>query len=162
MKTESKARLAVVVALTGIFLLVLMTAVNIEGDVNKDLIKYTDLRIRLEETNATFSIKYETKPLLDVFSFFFGTWHMSNYIHRLMYDFNDYEIKTIGKKNAEIKVKGMAVESGQYYLHYSKKLGSNVDTVVYIYPDGSETVVHDINKTLNTFYENKNYIPPEY
>ena len=78
---------------------------------------------------------------------------MDGYIDRFMYDFDEYEIIRINKNNVVIKVKNMSVESGDYYLHYSKGLGAHVDRIVYVYPDGSERVVRDMQKTLNTYYD---------
>lgn len=110
------------------------------------------MEIAFSKTDAEISIEYHLSPFAQAYIFLFGSKHLEPKIEEIFYDFENVEVKEIGKSSALIEVKGVSRRSEEYYLHESREFGMSPDVLTVVYPEGAKRNIEHAKFTPNTFY----------
>lgn len=108
------------------------------------------MEIAFSKTDADINIEYHLSPFAQAYIFLFGSKYLEPKIKEIFFDFDNLEIKEIGRTSASIHVKGISRLSDGYYLHESRKLGISTDVLTVIYPGGTRRNTENAKATPNT------------
>ncbi|AYK14114.1 MAG: hypothetical protein ACOX7X_08675 [Methanosarcina flavescens] len=152
-------KIKAIIAIALIISAALMAAKLSPGIVNTDkfregkYIHLDSIEIAFSKTDARISIEYHLSPFAQAYIFLFGSKHLEPKIEKIFYDFENVEVKEIGKSSAIIEVKGVSRRSDENYLHESRKFEMPPDTLTVIYPDGARRNSEHAESTPNIFYD---------
>ncbi|MCL2863675.1 MAG: hypothetical protein FWE54_06325 [Methanimicrococcus sp.] len=112
----------------------------------------TQLEIRFDNENATAQIYYEAGFLTQMYVSFFGSRNLDPFIDSFLYGFEEYQMISVQGNSATVKLVNSSRLTGNYYLHDTRPLGSQVDRLILYYPDGKFLTFENATETPNTFY----------
>ena len=142
-----KLVLAVLVIL---FIASLLTLTN--GTSERRSFEITSASINFDETDATITINYEFPELMKLYILLLGSKSIEPKINAIFLDF-EYEIVKMNQKQAILKATNVSRYDHGYYLHESRKLGTNINTVYIYTPDSPRPKLYsNIDSTPNIFY----------
>ncbi|MDV0446555.1 hypothetical protein MsAg5_04000 [Methanosarcinaceae archaeon Ag5] len=133
-------------------LLIFLATFHVSATVQTD-IDVKEMTMTFHDTGATAEIHYEIGLLTHIYTFFFGSRNLDPYISDFLVSFPDYRIVSIGSESATIELYNVTRTSNNYYLHDAHQLGSTVDLLVLVYPNGQTKTYENVSETPNTFYE---------
>jgi hypothetical protein len=84
--------------------------------------------------------------------FLFGSRHLEPKIEEIFFDFENIEVKRIGRKSALIHIKDISRQNDEYYLHDSRELGMQPDVLTLVYPDKTRQNIGYARATPYIFY----------
>ena len=108
--------------------------------------------IEFNKTDADVQIQYHLSPFAQVYMFLFGSRHLEPKIEEIFFDFENIEVKRIGRNSALIHIKDISRQNDEYYLHDSRKLGMQPDVLTLVYPDSTRQNIEHANATPYIFY----------
>ena len=141
-----------------LFLLILVVAIlslSVTGYALNDEGQYihlTQMNIRFEGSDAQVTFFYELDMFSRVYVFLLGSYNLQPTIENVLFDFENIEVREIGRNHAVVHVSNISRQNSEYYLHDSRALGAKVDMLTMIYPDGSSRSVPGATATPYTFY----------
>lgn len=136
-------------------LLVAIFSLSLTGNTNKDAGEYIHLNqmdIRFKDTSAQLTLHYDLDTFSKAYVLLLGSYNLKPALESLLFDFEQVHFDEIGKDYAIVHVSNISRQSSGYYLHDAHVLGSRVDTLVIVYPDGSKKSMTGATSTPNTFY----------
>jgi hypothetical protein len=143
-------------ALMFLFILVIaIISVSMTGYALNEEGQYLHLRqmdIKFEGTDAEVTFYYELDMFSRVYVFLLGSYNLQPTIENVLFDFEQTEVRELGRNHAVVYVHNISRQNSEYYLHDSRALGAKVDTLTMIYPDGSSRSVPGATATPYTFY----------
>lgn len=117
-------------------------------DINEVTIKFND-------NDAEARISYNLDLFAQMYVLILGSRNLEPTFNEIFNEFGDFHIAEIGKNHAFLTLNNVSRQSGEYYLHDSRNLGTNVDRLILIYPEGTSKMLENTNSTPNTFYTSK-------
>lgn len=108
--------------------------------------------IEFNNTDADVQIKYHLSPFAQVYMFMFGSKHLEPKIEDIFFDFENIEVRRIGRSSALIHVNDISRQNDEYYLHDSRELGMQPDILTLVYPDGTRQNIEHAKATQDIFY----------
>jgi len=108
--------------------------------------------IEFNKTDADVQIKYRLSPFAQIYMFMFGSRHLEPKIEDIFFDFENVEIRRIGRTSALIHVGNISRQNDEYYLHDSRELGMQPDVLTIVYPDRSRQNIENAKATPPIFY----------
>ncbi|MGM0772005.1 MAG: hypothetical protein ACQESU_10455 [Halobacteriota archaeon] len=132
-----------------------VTALAQENDENTDFMHFDRMVMRFEETDAYVTINYDLDTFARMYVLAFGTRHLESSFEDIFSEYEEAEIIEIGYNNAAIRLKNVSRSSGNYYLHDSQGLGTNIKSLQVIYPGGASKTLTSVTGTPNIFYGNE-------
>lgn len=120
--------------------------------------QYIDIEqmvIEFDDNDAQARINYELDLFAQMYVFVLGSRNLEPTFNDMFSEFEDFRIVEIGKNHARLILSNVSRQSSEYYLHDSRNLGTNVDRLVIIYPEGTSKILENTNSTPNTFYTRK-------
>lgn len=108
--------------------------------------------IEFNRTDANVQIKYHLSPFAQVYMFMFGSKHLEPKIKDIFFDFENIEVRRIGRSSALIHVNGISRHDDEYYLHDSRELGMQPDILTLVYPDRTRQNIEYARATPDIFY----------
>lgn len=146
-----KTLAAIVVLFIAAFALVLMIPSSTVTD-DEQFIHVSQMVMTFEKTDSTVEITYDLDLFAKTYVFLLGSRNLEPTFEQIFVEFEDVKITDIGQNHAVIMLKNVSRQSGDYYLHDSRELGTKVDLLTFIYPDRSTKLLEHTNNTQNTFY----------
>lgn len=132
-----------------------LTALAQENDENTDFMHFDRMVMRFEETDAYVTINYDLDTFARMYVLAFGTRHLESSFEGIFSEYEEAEIVEIGYDNVAISLKNVSRSSGDYYLHDSRDLGTDIDSLQVIYPGGTSKTLTSVTETPNIFYGNE-------
>ncbi len=121
------------------------------GDQGRPL-DITSLAINFNKTDAIFTVNYDLGSVPRMYVLLFGSKSIEPKVQAVFSNF-DYEMIKMDQDKAILMVKNVSRLEKGFYLHDSRKLGENVDTLIINTPDSLQTREYsNMNSTPNTFY----------
>ena len=145
-----KTLAAIVVLFIATFALVMMPSSTVTDD--EQFIHINQMVLTFEKTDGIAEINYDLDVFAQTYVFLLGSRNLEPTFKNIFFEFEDFEIIEIGQDHATIMLKNISRQSGEYYLHDSHELGSNIDVLTFVYPDGSTKQLENTQNTQNTFY----------
>ncbi|AKB40160.1 MULTISPECIES: hypothetical protein [Methanosarcina] len=108
--------------------------------------------IEFNRTDANVQIKYHLSPFAQVYMFMFGSKHLEPKIKDIFFDFENIEVRRIGRSSALIHVNDISRHDDEYYLHDSRELGIQPDILTLVYPDRTRQNIEYARATPDIFY----------
>ncbi|AKB67724.1 hypothetical protein MSMAL_1181 [Methanosarcina mazei LYC] len=108
--------------------------------------------IEFNRTDANVQIKYHLSPFAQVYMFMFGSKHLEPKIEDIFFDFENIEVRRIGRSSALIHVNDISRHDDEYYLHDSRELGMQPDILTLVYPDRTRQNIEYARATPDIFY----------
>lgn len=143
-------------ALLSLFiLLVAIISLSVTGYALNEEGQYIHLKqmdIRFEGTDAQVTFYYELDMFSRVYVFLLGSYNLQPTLENVLFDFEQVEVREIGRNHAVVHVSNISRQNSEYYLHDSRALGAKVDMLTMVYPDGSSRNVPGATSTPYTFY----------
>jgi len=133
--------------------IMLACTVAIQPAMAKSSIHINKMTMQFEDADAIFTLDYELSPFPDLYVLLLGTQGLDGEVQEIFSDFDNVEIKKIGRKRAVVRARNIATQSSGYYLLFSHELNADVDTLIVKFPGGTSRVYTDTATTPNTFYE---------
>jgi len=112
----------------------------------------TQMEIQFHRENATAHIEYEVDFLTQMYISFFGNRHLDPFIDSFLYGFDEYQMTSVQGSSATVELINASRLTGDYYLHDTRPLGSQVNRLILYYPDGKTLTFENAAETPNTFY----------
>ena len=125
---------------------------------NSDYYQYIDIKevtIEFNDNDAEASISYDLDLFAQMYVLILGSRNLEPTFNEIFDEFGDFKISEIGKDHAVLMLNNVSRQSGDYYLHDSRNLGTKVDRLILIYPEGTSKMLENTNSTPNTFYISK-------
>lgn len=126
--------------------------VNTEQFREGKYIHINSMVIEFDKTDADVQIQYHLSPFAQVYMFMFGSKHLEPKIEEIFFDFENIEVKRIGRNSALIHIKDISRQSDEYYLHDSRILGMQPDVLTLVYPDKTRHNIEHAKATPYIFY----------
>jgi hypothetical protein len=126
--------------------------VNMEQFREGKYIHLDSMEIDFNQTDADVLIQYHLSPFAQVYMFLFGSKNLEPKIDEIFYDFEDIEIRRIGRTSALIHITNISRQNDEYYLHDSRKLGMQPDVLTLVYPDRTRQTINHAKATPDIFY----------
>ncbi len=117
-----------------------------------EYIQFQQVTMSFHDVDAHISINYDLNAFSSIYIFLFGTHNLEPTFEVFFSDFEETDIREIGKQNAVVFAKNVSRQNDGYYLHDSLELSGNVRALTMIYPDGSTRSVFNVKATPDTFY----------
>ncbi|KGK97801.1 hypothetical protein LI82_08490 [Methanococcoides methylutens] len=136
-----------------LFSSVSMPALAQEVKEENDFMHFDRMVMRFDETNAYVTVTYDLDTFARMYVLAFGTRHLESSFDSIFSEYEEAEIEEIGYDTAIIKLKDVSRLSDSYYLHDSRDLGTNIDSLQVIYPGGTTKTLTDVKVTPNIFYD---------
>ncbi|WP_410807031.1 hypothetical protein [Methanohalobium sp.] len=118
-------------------------------------IDINEMTIEFNDNNAEAKISYDLDLFAQMYVLILGSRNLEPTFNEIFNEFGNFKIAEIGKSHAVLMLDNVSRQSGEYYLHDSRKLGTNVGRLILIYPEETSKVVENTNSTPNTFYSSK-------
>jgi hypothetical protein len=83
----------------------------------------------------------------------FGSKNLEPKIKEIFANFTEVKILQIGSNSASLQITNISKKNDQYYLHESRQLGMQPDTLTLVYPDGTRRNTLNPESTPNAFYK---------
>ena len=142
-----KSVLAVLVIL---FIAALLTLTN--GGPERRSFEITSVSINFDKNDATITVNYEFPKLMKLYILLLGSKSIEPKINATFPDFK-YDIVKMNQKKAILKATNVSRYDNGYYLHESRKLGTNINAVYIYTPDSPRPKLYsNIDSTPNIFY----------
>lgn len=142
---------AIVVLFIAAFALVLMmpssTVIN-----DEQFFHITRMVLTFEKTDGTVEINYDLDLFTKTYVFLLGSRNLEPTLEQIFFEFEDITITDIGQNHAVVILRNISRQSGDFYLHDSHELDTEVDLLTFIYPDRSTKHLEHTSCTQNTFY----------
>ncbi len=140
-----------VIAILAVFLLALLIPFT-DGTPEKHSLDITSLTINFDKTDAVFTVNYDLGKLPKLYILLLGSKSLESKIKSVFSDF-DYNITKLDENKAILNVKNVSRLEKGFYLHDSRKFGTNINLVLINTPDSSRTrEYYNLNSTPNIFY----------
>ncbi len=140
----------IVVLLIVLFALIVIPSSAVVDD--EEYIHINQMIVTFEKTDAVVRITYDLDPFAKTYIFLLGGRNLNPVFEQIFFDFDGITVTEIGQNHAVVMVKNVSRPSDEYYLHDSHELGTSVDLLTFIYPDGSTKRLEHTSSTQNTFY----------
>ena len=125
-----------------------------EGAPEKRSLDITSLTITFDKTDAIFTVNYDLGKLPKLYILLLGSKSLESKIKSVFSDFG-YEITKLDENKAVLNVKNISRLEKDFYLHDSRKFGTNINLILINTPDSSLTrEYYNLNSTPNIFYRN--------
>ncbi|MGB3908439.1 MAG: hypothetical protein WBL02_08430 [Methanomethylovorans sp.] len=115
-------------------------------------VHYKRMTMKFSGNNATVSLSFELDAFVQAYTLLMGSYNLEGDIRKMFYDFDEVTVSEIGKDYAVLRIGNVSHSSNGYYLHDSRKLGSNVSVLIMVYPSGATKQKSNAKETLNIFY----------
>ena len=115
-------------------------------------VQFHQFTITFDGVNATGELEYNTGFLTDLYVFFFGSRNLDPYISNFLFGFSEYRVVAFQGNSVMIEFTNSSRVVDRYYLHDACPLGSPVQRLVLVYPDGETRIYENVSATPNTFY----------
>ena len=142
-----------------VFLVVALIASLLSFSASNDLISngeefihFDQVTMRFQGTDAVISLSYDLDMFSGIYVSLLGAHNLEPSIDKLLFDFGDFEVLEIGRKNAIIFTKNVSRKNDEFYLYDSHDLNGTVDVLIMVRPDGSTQSFMDASSTEATFY----------
>ena len=115
----------------------------------------TQMEIKFEELNATATIDFDVDFLTQMYIFFFGGRNLEPYLEDFLYDFDEFRFVSVRGTTAEVELINVSRRTGPYYIQDSRLLGSQVSTLILVYPvKKNDTLTYfNVTSIQRTYYE---------
>lgn len=142
-----KSVLAILVIL---FIAALLPLTN--GTPERRSFEITSASINFDKNDATITVNYEFPKLMKLYILLLGSKSIEPKINATFPDFK-YDIVKMNQKKAILKATNVSRYDNGYYLHESRKLGTNINAVYIYTPDSPRPKLYsNIDSTPNIFY----------
>ncbi len=122
------------------------------GTPERHSFEITSVSIDFENTGATITVNYEFPKIMKMYVLLLGSKSIEPKIIALFPDF-EYNIIKMNQEQAILRTTNISRYDRGYYLHDSKKLGTNIKTVYIYTPDSPVPKRYsNIDSTPNIFY----------
>ena len=132
-----------------------LTALAQEADDNTDFMHFDRMVIRFEGTDAYVTVTYDLDTFARMYVLAFGTRHLESPLENIFSEYEEADAIEIGYDTAVIDLKNVSRLSASYYLHDGRDLGTHIDSLDVIYPDGTAKTLTSVTRTQNIFYMKK-------
>jgi hypothetical protein len=126
--------------------------VNTEQFREGKYIHIDSMEINFNKTDADVQIQYHLSPFAQVYMFMFGSKNLEPKIEDIFFDFENIEVRRIGRSSALIHVNNISRQNDEYYLHDSRELGMQPDLLTLVYPDRTRQNIEHAKATPDIFY----------
>ena len=141
---------SVLAVLVIIFIAALLTLTN--GGPERRSFEITSVSINFDKNDATITVNYEFPKLMKLYILLLGSKGIEPKINATFPDF-EYDIVKMNQNQAVLRATNISIYESGYYLHESKKLGTNINTVYIYTPDSPRPKLYsNIDSTPNIFY----------
>jgi hypothetical protein len=110
------------------------------------------MEIVFNKTDAEVNINYHLSPFAQVYMFLFGSRNLEPKIREIFFNFSNVQVQKIERTSASVLIKDISRQSGEYYLHESREIGMQPDTLTIVYPDGTRRNLQYTKFTQPAFY----------
>lgn len=121
-----------------------------------DFMHFDNMVMRFEGTDAYVTVTYDLDTFARMYVLAFGTRHLESSFETIFSEYEEAEIMEIGYNTATINLKNVSRLSGIYYLHDSRHLGTYIDSLQVIDPDGASKTYTSVTETPDAFYKKNN------
>lgn len=112
-----------------------------------------EMSLRFDGDDATATIYFDLDLFGDIYIFAFGSRHLEPELAKVFSDFDDFQVRELGRDNAVIFLNNVSRKSDEFYLFTEKELGLGVEDLVIIYPSGPSKSLSNVRVIPNLFYE---------
>jgi len=147
----------IILLITGLLLSSLFITMGTASADPPRYLQVESITMTLEGPDATLNIEYELDIIAQVYVFLLGTGSIESAITGLLSDFDNIQVLSVMEDNAMVKVMNVSYQDPEQgeniFFHDSHNLGTNVDTLILVFPSGVERMFYDVSTTPNTFFE---------
>lgn len=149
MKTKAMITIALLISAV---LMAARVSPGIDNDQFREgkYIHLDSMEIAFSKTDADISIEYHLSPFAQTYIFLFGSKHLEPKIKDIFFDFDNVEVKEIGRTSASLQILNISRKEAGNYLCDPYELGMQSDSLTFIYPP----------KGVKKSYENVRVTPP--
>jgi len=136
------------------FILVLSASYQLNFEPKTEL-HINQMEMRFNGMNATATISYDVDFLTQMYVFFFGGRNLEPYLGDFLYDFDEFRFVSVRGTTAEVELINVSRRTGPYYIQDQRLLGSQVSTLILVYPvQKNDTLTYfNVTSIQRTYYE---------
>jgi hypothetical protein len=113
----------------------------------------TQMVVEFDRTDAMVTISYDLDLFAEIYAFILGSRNLEPTFEQIFSDFENVKVTEIGRNHAVIMLSDVSRQDGDYYLHDQHQLGIWVDSLILVYPNGSNKNFQHTNTIQDTFYK---------
>jgi hypothetical protein len=110
-----------------------------------------DVNMRLNEGNATFEINYTLELFTKLYVIALGCKYIEPDLISILGNYNNVTTIKADPDSASLMAKGAGKYNSGYYLFESRPLGTRVDRLTVVYPEGRPKTFYNMTSTPNVF-----------
>jgi len=112
-----------------------------------------EMSLRFDGEDATATIHFDLDLFGVLYVFAFGSRHLEPELEEVFMDFDDLQVREIGRDKAVIYLSNVSHKTDDFYLFDEKELGAVVDDLTLLYPSGPSKTLTNAHMIPNLFYE---------
>ena len=112
-----------------------------------------EMSLRFDGDDATATIYFDLDLFGDLYVFAFGSRHLEPELVKVFSDFDELQVREIGRDTAIVSLNNVSHKSDEVYLFNEKELGLIVEDFTVIYPSGPSKSFSNVHVIPNLFYE---------
>ncbi|AKB85540.1 hypothetical protein MCMEM_1487 [Methanococcoides methylutens MM1] len=113
---------------------------------------FDSMVMRFDGTDAYVTVTYDLDTFARMYVLAFGTRHLESSFETIFSEYEEAKVIEIGYDTAIINLEDVSRSSGNYYLHDSRDLSTDIDSLRVIYPGGTSKTLTSVTETPNIFY----------